>query len=169
MELKDVLAWCKVHWYGCIYLFTLFAYFCVKKLLTLQALQCVGTEAQRMNFAAFLALPGHVKKSRVWKDGAIWATMTFCFFWLVCFVGFLCFSSSLQPNSRSHCQSELCFTGYPALKKKVAFALAQEKDGSHVHGVATSFSEQSQLINWSTCSEYLCYALYYVWNTMLCM
>ena len=36
--------------------------------------------------------------------------------------------------------------------KKVAFPLAEEKGGSHVHGLAASFSEQSQLIKWSTCT-----------------
>lgn len=157
----------KVADFGAKYPFTLFVYFYIQKLLTLQALQCIGTEVQHLSFAACLALPGCVKKSRVWKNGGILAKIAFCFFWLGFLVGFFffCFSSSLQPNSQPHWQSELYFTGHPVSKKKVAFPLAEEKDGSHVHGIAASFSDQSQLVKWSTLSAVTCkYFFHFPWH-----
>jgi len=107
MELKDAqMYWhgVKVAGFGSKYPFTLFVYFCIKKLLTLQALQCIGPGVQWLSFAARLAL-GYIKKSTVWQDGGILAKTAFCFFWLGFLVGlfFLFFlSSSLQPNPQSH-------------------------------------------------------------------
>lgn len=69
VELKDVLGWCKGCWFW-FQISTHLAYFHITNFLTLQALQCIGTEVSWLSFAACLDHPGDEKKSRVWKDRA---------------------------------------------------------------------------------------------------